>query len=227
MNLSKYSATILKCSIFRGVTESELPAALKFLNAFKRSYQKNEMIFMIGDPMQYAGVVLEGTVELSFFDEGDNSVNMNHFTAGNIFGESLACVKATKSPVQMRALTQCHILFMDFQPILDAKQLDCGYQTQIGSNLLLDFARQNVFLNQKVRIMSQRKLRDKIKVFLRQQDQSADGLIHIRFNRNELAEFLSVNRSALSRELSNMQTDGILEVLGNDIRVLDPQFLLH
>ena len=77
MNLSKYSATILKCSIFRGVTESELPAALMFLNAFKRSYQKNEMIFMIGDPMQYAGVVLEGTVELSFFDEGDNSVNMN------------------------------------------------------------------------------------------------------------------------------------------------------
>ena len=227
MNLTKYSATILKCSIFRGIAEAELPDALAFLNAFKRSYQKNEMIFMIGDPMQSAGVVLEGTVELSFFDEGDNSVNMNHFTAGNIFGESLSCVKAPKSPVQMRALTQCHILFMDFQPLMTAEHLHDGYQTAIISNLLRDFARQNVFLNQKVRIMSQRKLRDKIKVFLRQQDQSADGLVHIRFNRSELAEFLSANRSALSRELSNMQTDGILEVMGNDIRLLDPQFLLH
>ena len=74
--------------------------------------------------------------------------------------------------------------------------------------------------------MSQRKLRDKIKVFLRQQDISKDGIIRIRFKRNELAEFLSVNRSALSRELSAMQEDGILTVDGNSFHILDRTFLL-
>lgn len=172
-------------------------------------------------------MVLDGTVELSFLDEGDNSVNMNHFSEGSVFGESLAYVQAAKSPMQLRAMSKCCILFMDFQPLVEAKRLNDGFQMTIGSNLLRDFARQNFFLNQKVRIMSQRKLRDKLKVFFRQQDRTEDGLIRIRFNRNQLAEFLGVNRSALSRELSNMQADGLIEVLGNDVRIADPQFLLH
>lgn len=227
MEAIRYGAVILKCSLFSGISEADLPDALKFLGAFEKSYPKNAMIFMIGDPMRYAGVVLDGTVELSFLDEGDNSVNMNHFSAGSVFGESLACTEAPKSPVQMRALTNCRILFLDLRNLINAGRVEAGCQAIIASNLLRDLARQNVFLNQKVRIMSQRRLRDKIKVFLRQQNVSNDGVIHIRFNRNEFAEFLSVNRSALSRELSAMQDEGILTVDGNDVRMLERDFLLR
>ena len=217
---------IMNCALFRGVNSEELELALEFLDAFEKSYKKNTMIFLIGDPFLYAGLVLEGTVELSFLDEGDNSINMNHFSAGSIYGESLACSEAARSPVQMQALTDCRILFLDLKRIVKAEYLKPGYQSVIGANLLQDFARQNVFLNQKVRIMSQRKLRDKLKVFFRQQPMAEDGMIRLRFNRNQLAEFLGVNRSALSRELSLMQSEGILSVEGSHFRILDQSFLL-
>ncbi len=217
---------ITNCALFRGVSGDEFEAALEFLCASEKSYKKNTMIFLIGDPFRYAGLVLEGTVELSFLDEGDNSVNMNHFSVGSIYGESLACAEEARSPVQMQALTDCRILFLDLKRIVKADCLAPGYQSVIGANLLRDFARQNVFLNQKVRIMSQRKLRDKLKVFFRQQTMTGEGAIRLRFNRNQLAEFLGVNRSALSRELSMMQEEGILTVEGNHFRILDRSFLL-
>lgn len=217
---------ISNCALFRGVNGDQLEAALAFLGAFEKSYKKNNMIFLIGDPFLYAGLVLEGTVELSFLDEGDNSINMNHFSVGSIYGESLACSEASRSPVQMQALTDCRILFLDLKRIVKAEYLAPGYQSTIGLNLIQDFARQNVFLNQKVRIMSQRKLRDKLKVFFRQQTMTEDGMIRLRFNRNQLAEFLGVNRSALSRELSIMQDEGILRIEGSHFRILDKSFLL-
>ncbi|MCR4707398.1 MAG: Crp/Fnr family transcriptional regulator [Clostridiales bacterium] len=218
---------ISNCALLRGVRPEDLNDALEFLDAFEKKYKKNNMIFLIGDPFRYAGIVLNGTVELSFLDEGDNSVNMNHFSAGSVFGESLACAEAAKSPVQMQALTDCRILFLDLKRIIKAESLLPGYQSVIGSNLLQEFARRNVFLNQKIQILSQRKLRDKLRVFFRLQPISADGIIELRFNRSQLSEFLGVNRSALSRELSMMQDDGILLVEGNRIQVLDRHFLLN
>ena len=225
MDLQTYGRILSGCTLFQDVCEEEFPEALSFLDAAERSYRKNEMVFMIGEPVKRAGIVLTGIVELSFLDEGDNSITMNHFSAGNLFGESLSCAEEAVSPVQMRALTDCSILFLDLKRILTAESLDRGYQSRLGSNLLRNFARQNVFLNQKVRIMGQRKLRDKIKIFLRQQKISPEGTIRVRFNRNQLAEFLGVNRSALSRELSAMQEEGLLEADGNRITILRREFL--
>lgn len=217
--------TIVKCGVFQGVESRELPDALRFLDACDRAYQKGEMIFLIGEPVRHAGIVLDGAAELSFLDEGDNSVNMNHFTKGGIFGESLACSGENKSPVQMEALTDCRILFLRFENVLNATRLDSGYQTRIASNLLRDFARQNVFLNQKARILSQKKLRDRIRVFLRGQSVEEDGSVRLKFNRTELARFLGVNRSALSRELSRMRKEGVLSPDGKSLRILDKGFL--
>lgn len=217
--------TIAKCGVFQGVESRELPDALRFLDACDRAYQKGEMIFLIGEPVRHAGIVLDGAAELSFLDEGDNSVNMNHFTKGGIFGESLACSGETKSPVQMEALTDCRILFLRFENVLNATRLDSGHQTRIASNLLRDFARQNVFLNQKARILSQKKLRDRIRVFLRGQSVEEDGSVRLKFNRTELARFLGVNRSALSRELSRMRKEGVLSPDGKSLRILDKGFL--
>ena len=224
-NYEAYLPLLSHCALFRGIDICELPDALRFLQAHDRTYQKGEMIFLIGDPVRHAGIVLEGTVELSFLDESDNSINMNHFAKGSVFGESLACAAESKSPVQMEALTECRILFLRFDSLLRAKQLDQGYQARIASNLLRDFAYQNIFLNRKARILGQKKLRDKIKVFLRGQSIAEDGSVRIGFNRNELARFLGVNRSALSRELSRMQKEGILSLDGKNLRLCDRAFL--
>ena len=221
----KDMAILAGCELFRGIAETELPDALRWLNTTEKTYQKGEMVFMIGDTMTHAGIVLEGTVSVSFLDESDNSVNMNVFSQGNLFGESLAYLGGNKSPVQMEANSKCRIAFFDFKAIMSAEEYARGYQATLTANLLRDFARQNFFLNRKLRIMSQKRLRDRVKVYLRGQGIAPDGLICIPFSRNEWAEFMGVNRSALSRELSNMQAEGILEVVGKDVRLLDNGFL--
>ena len=221
----KDMAILAGCELFRGIEEAELPDALRWLSTTEKTYQKGEMVFMIGDTMTHAGIVLEGTVSVSFLDESDNSVNMNVFSQGNLFGESLAYLGGNKSPVQMEANSKCRIAFFDFKAVMSAKEYARGYQATLTANLLRDFARQNFFLNRKLRIMSQKRLRDRVKVYLRGQGIAPDGLICVPFSRNEWAEFMGVNRSALSRELSNMQTEGILEVVGKDVRLLDKSFL--
>ena len=90
-----------------------------------------------------------------------------------------------------------------------------------------EFARRLQFLNLRVRILSQRRLRDKIKVYLQTLPHTEEGLIHLPMNRNKLADFLYADRSALSRELSRMQEEGILEVKGRDLRLKDLTFLLN
>ena len=109
--------------------------------------------------------------------------------------------------------------------VVDAAFKKARYQATLASNLLRDFARQNFFLNRKLRIMSQKRLRDRVKVYLRGQGVAPDGVICVPFSRSEWAEFMGVNRSALSRELSNMQAEGILEIVGKDVRILDKSFL--
>ena len=218
-------AILAKCGLFRGIAEAELPDALRWLNTTEKTYQKGEMVFMIGDGMKRAGIVLEGTVSVSFLDESDNSVNMNVFSQGNLFGESLACLGGNKSPVQMEAGSQCRIAFFDFNAVMSAKEYARGYRATLVSNLLRDFARQNFFLNRKLRIMSQKRLRDRVKVYLRGQGITPDDVICVPFSRNEWAEFMGVNRSALSRELSRMQSEGILEVCGKNVKILDRRFL--
>ena len=218
-------AVLAKCSLFQNIKGAELADALRWLNASERTYHKGDMVFMIGDTMNRAGIVLEGTVSVSFLDESDNSVNMNVFTRGDLFGESLAYLGGNKSPVQMEATGKCRIVFFDFLAVMSASEFPPGFKATLASNLLRDFARQNFFLNHKLRIISQKRLRDRVKVYLRGQGIAPDGLICIPFNRGEWAEFMGVNRSALSRELSNMQTEGILEVAGKNVRLLDKAFL--
>ena len=96
---------------------------------------------------------------------------------------------------------------------------------QVTANLLQEFANQITFFNTKVRILSQKKLRDKIKVYLQTQEISEDGTIQLPFSRNKLAEFLYVDRSALSRELCRMRDEGVLAFSGSKITMLDHYFL--
>lgn len=213
-------ALILRCTLFQWFTERSLSEVLNWLGAFERSYRSGEMVFLIGDPMRYAGILLKGTVSVSFLDESSNSVNMNLFFPGELFGESLACLEGN-SPVQMKATSDCRILFLNLRAVTKAEAFPEGYQAVFVTNLLRDFARQNRFINRKLRIVSQKRLRDRILVYLREQETLPDGTARLPFNRGEWAQFMGVNRSALARELSRMEEDGVLKLDGRQIRLLD------
>ncbi len=223
--LENYYHLFYGSPFFSGISKAQLPSLLEALCVSIQDYQKDEAIFHIGDPFLYVGFVLEGITELSFLDEAANIITMNHFSAGKSFGDSFVLSKTAASPVQMRALTPCKILYLDFNSVLDNRTLPEPERSILLENMLRASAQHNTFLHLKIRILSQKKLRDRILLHIRTLPISDDCRIHLRFTRSEWAEFLGVNRSALSRELSHMHQEGLLLAEDHAIQILNLSIL--
>ena len=211
--------TLKKCSLLKNIPEDSFREVLKYLRALKRSFKKGEIILNIGDEFRYAGLVLEGTIECSYQDEDFNKFNMNHFSKGDLFGESMACSEVNQSPMQISAVTDCVILFLDYKILYDTN-MKSDFQNLLSANLIRNFSRQNFFLNQKVRILSQKNLRQKILFYLHSLKADEKGVRKLPFSKTAMAEFLCVNRTALSRELSHMVHEKILTMDGKNFTIL-------
>ena len=112
----------------------------------------------------------------------------------------------------------------DFSALLSEKTLTCPYRLQITANLLQEFAKQVTFLTTRIHILSQKRLRDKLKLYLGSLNRSEDGYAHIPLSRSALSEFLYADRSAVSRELSRMKAEGMIELCRNNVRIIEEKF---
>ena len=221
----QYHGVLKDCAIFHGVPADHLEETLACLKAKVRRYKKGGTIFALGERLTHGGIVLEGEVEVGFMDDEANEVNMNHFTAGHQFGNAMACADIASSPIQMRAVTDCTILFLNFRCLLDNRRPYSPAQQRVAANLIREFASKNVFLNEKVRILSQKRLRARIRIFLSSRPMDDTGTIRLPFSKKELASYLGVDRTAFFRELARLRDEGILEVKPDAIRILDDRFL--
>ena len=102
------------------------------------------------------------------------------------------------------------VLYLDFDPLLLQQECACPHKAQVTANLLREMGRSALFLNQKMRILAQNRLRNRIKLYLQMLPVKPGGELHLDMGRGELADYLCVDRSALSRELGRMQKEGIL-----------------
>ena len=150
---------ILKdCGLFAGLCEDEYPEALKYLCARRKAFTKGEIILHIGSESVSAGLVLAGEIECSYHDEAFNKFNMNHFTAGELFGEAMACAGVKVRPMQVSAASDCVIMFLDFGELFTRTSYE--HHAVLAGNLMRMLAAKNIFLNRKVRILSTKSLRD-------------------------------------------------------------------
>lgn len=224
-NSKRIFQVLCRCSCFDGIPEHKYADVLRCLRAQNREFCKGSMILQAKSGKNLAGIVLSGTVELTLYSESGSQININHCSAGDMFGEDLACSDSTSNSMQIWAVTDCEILFLDFSSLFSPEGCACPFKMKICTNLLREFASKANFLNSKVRILAQKRLRDKIKVYLQTRKCDLHGRIAIPFRRNDLAEFLCVDRSALSRELGRMQREGILRLEDNCIQICDKKFL--
>ena len=210
--MNTHTRSLAKCGLFRGIPEEAYPDALRYLHARRRDFQRGEIILHIGDKFTYAGLVLEGVIECSYQDEAFNKFTMNHFSDGEMFGEAMSCAEVMISPMQVAAVSDCVIAFLDFRRLHESGE----YQARLSMNLLRILSGKNIFLNQKVRILSRKDLRGKITSYLHTLTPDSDGISTLPFSKTALAEFLCVNRTALSRELTRMCNDGIISMNGRN-----------
>lgn len=213
-----YKTTILQCSLFQNIPADRLDEVITFLHGFVKTYKKNDLIISLDDPFTHAGIVLSGKVEVSYTNNHFDKLNMNHFSVSEIFGEALALKKIAYSPIQVQAISDSSILFLDLNYLFastDRCCATCAFQHQLLLNVMGRMVNQNLFSNLKLRILSQKSLRDKILVYLKSIRPDENNLRYIPFSQTTLAEFLNANRSALSRELGRMQDEGILKIEGH------------
>lgn len=209
-----------RCHLFDGIPEDKYKNVLNCLNAQLKTYTKDAVILHIGEQQGRPGVVVSGTLRLALYSEDGNLLTIDRLSVGQIFGETLACAKKQESPVQIDALSDAEVLYLSFDPLLLEQGASCPHKMQVTANLLREMGQGDL-----VRILAQNRLRNKLKLYLQSLAIGSEGDLCLNMGRSELAEYLCVDRSALSRELSRMQKEGILTVQGQHVHMLDKGFL--
>ncbi len=211
--------TIINHALFEGVLENELDSILTCLGSFERKYKKNQTIMNESDYINYIGFVVSGTITITKCDYYGNEVIITKINEGDIFGEVFACAKILTSPVTVVASSEATVLFLDYKKIITTCTSACMSHQKLISNMLTVISHKTLYLNKRVDILSKKTLRDKIITFLNYESNNS-SIFTIAMNREELAKFLCADRSALSNELSKMQSDCIIKYHKNTFELL-------
>lgn len=205
LNQLKYS------KLFNGITEAEIESMLKCLSATIRCYQKGDYVFRRGERISSVAILLEGSIHIQKEDFWGNLSILSEISQGEIFGEVYACLGNGEMIYNAVSVKPCTVLFLDVNRVLTMCPSACPFHGRLIRNLLSVVSSKNKMLTQKLEYMSQRTTREKLLSYLSEQSlRSGSPSFDIPFNRQQLADFLSVDRSAMSNELCKMRNEGIL-----------------
>lgn len=209
-------------SLFDGIEKNEIKSLMPCLNYKIKVFEKGSVILLPEEFLENIGIIIDGVVEISKDDIEGHKTIVSVITKGNMFGESIVCRKVKKSPVCVTAVEKSEILFISYDKIIRSCTNRCEFHIALINNLLVTIAQKNLILNNKIDILLLKGLRERIATFLiRNYKDSGNLSFTINLNRNRLAEYLNVSRSALSRELSRMKDENIIDYYQNSFKILD------
>ena len=201
-----------ECPLFDRIGDESLKEMLGCLNAKERSYKKGDAVFAEGDKAKYLGIVLEGSVQLVRVDYYGNRSILANIEPPQLFGEAFACAGLKSLPVDAVAAADTRILLLDAQRIAHPCGNACPCHGQTILNLLHIVAKKNLVLHQKIEITSKRSTREKLMTYLLLQAKKAKShTFTVPYDRQELADYLEVDRSGLSAEISKLRNEKVLE----------------
>lgn len=210
--MEKYIHVLRKCPMFAEINENDILAMMKCFEARVAHFHKNESVLREGDKARYMGVVLSGEVKVVRIDFWGNRSIITHIEPSEIFGESFVWAGVEQMPVDVVASEESDVLLIDCLKMKKNFASSGGSYGQIIFNLLHIVSKKNLFFNQKIEITSKRTTRDKLMAYLQlQAKQAGSNKFAIPYNRQELADFLQVERSGLSMEISKLCKEGVIE----------------
>lgn len=211
----------LQTPLFSGIMPEDMGAMLHCTGYHISSYRKGQVILLENEDVRHVGVVMSGSVDMIKTDIWGNKTPLIRMYANDLFGESFACGEDTQSAVTFIACEDTEVLFIPFHRIMYTCTMACAFHRRLIENMVRIIAHKNRDLIRKVDIISKKNLREKILAYLSIQAQSQQKrYFEIPLGRVELAEYLCADRSALTRELANMQKDGLIDYDKNMFRIL-------
>lgn len=219
--MNNYFQSLYKCPLFDGIKSDELESLLDCMGAEAKSYKKGQTVLTEGDPAEYIGIVISGAVRIVRMDYYGNRSIVAGVSSPNIFGESFACAHVECMPVSIISSEDSDIMLINSAHIISSCSNACGFHNRLIFNLLKIVAEKNLLFNQKSEITSKRTTREKLMTYLLiQAKKCANNSFSIPFDRQELADYLEVDRSGLSAEISKLRREGVLECKRNTFRLL-------
>ena len=198
--------------LFSGVSERELEAMLACLRPETKDYPKDAFVLRAGDTAEAVGLVLSGTILMLQEDVWGNRNILSKVGPGQIFAAAYACAPGSVLNVSVLAETPVTVLFLNVGRVLTLCPAACAHHSRIIRNLLGELAGKNLRLGEKLTHMGQRTTRAKIMSYLSAEAQRLGTYeLDIPFSRQQLADYLGVERSGLSLELGKMKQDGLLD----------------
>jgi len=222
----KYYPSILKSPLFANLKPEELPLILKCLNPKLKSYNKNDFIFLSGDTFTSVGIILEGMAAVLNEKSNGAKVVVAALAQGDHYGGVIAFSDLNNWQNTIQAYKKCKVLLIPKARIIGECSKVCPWHRSLIQNFLKSLSEKALILNKKVRYLAIKGIREKVSTYLYEQYINT-GIrnIVLDFNRNELADFLSVSRPSMSRELCKMRDEGIIDFHLNSFSVLDHKAL--
>lgn len=219
--MKKYIDILRKCPLFNQISDENLMKMLVCLGARVEAFDKKYTIIKEGDPARYVGVMLSGSAQIIRYDYYGNRSILSEITASEVFGEAFACAEVGAVPVTMVANEPCEVMLIDASHILHTCENHCIFHQQLIFNLMKDLAVKTLSFHQKIEIVSKRSTREKLLTYLMLQSKKAGSeSFEIPFDRQALADYLEVDRSGLSNEISKLRQEGIIENRKNYFRLI-------
>jgi len=212
-------------ALFEGISSQDLRALLECIGATERRFKHGETILSAGQETGSFGIIAAGSVQIVRNGLDGTRLIVAEFGRGQLFAESFVCAGIKTSPVTVTAAEDSVIILIPFDRMLRSCGSACNWHVVLIGNMMRLLARRNLLLNNRLEVLSKRTIREKVIAWLRVETTRTGSVeIIIPFSRGELADFLGIDRSALSRELGRMEAEGLIRCAGKQFTLLTSGF---
>ena len=209
---------MLKVDLFKNMTNGDVLSLLSCLGIKTKTFKKGSDILVSGQKNNNLIILLSGKAEVFKLNLLNKEEKISELKINDIFGQDFVCLSQMKSPVRLTAVQDCEVLLLDYEKLITPCPKCCDYHLKLIKNLIGMIAKKNSVLNTKIDVVGKQFARDRIMTFLKQESEGKTEF-EIAYNREKMAQFLSLDRCALSRELSKMQKEGLLSFKKNKFEI--------
>lgn len=218
--MKEYVPVLKNTKLFSGVGDNDIISMLSCLGARLKTYKKGEYVLRQGEHLSDILVLVKGSLHIQKDDYWGNRSILGHIGVGEIFGEAYAAPESGAILNDVIAVEDSAVFLFDVKRVIKTCSSVCRFHTMVVQNLFFAISEKNRGLVQKLDYLSRRSTREKLITYLSEEAKKQNSAsFAIPFNRQQLADYLSVDRSAMSNELCKMRDEGLLEFEKNRFRL--------
>ena len=210
---------MISCDLFKGLTEDEFEKIEKCFNMKRIAFKKDQTILSNAKNSGTVGVVVSGDIQLVRIDYMGNRTILAEYQEGDVFGDVFSNISSIESSVISK--TNSEIIFIDYDHIINRCKKNCSYHNTVVENMVQILAKRISIQNERIEVLTKRSIRDKLLGYFNNLSKKARSkIIYLPFTYTDLADYLSIDRASMMREIKNLKDDNLIKTQNKMIKLL-------